>query len=388
MNKKHSLGLFLIVLVVVQLACTSMTAPPGTPDTAATLSWLLTAAAGTSTPAGFATSTSAATVTPGLPPPTVTPVRPLPTFTPFVLPTHTPRVTPCDAAAFVKDITYPDGSIIGQEMTFTKIWRLRNVGTCTWTKSYALVFVKGDPMRGPSVQALPGSVSPGETIDLAVTLTAPSNDGRYRGYWILRNASNVLFGIGDQADGSFWVDIEVKGSAYVAYSFVSNFCKAEWRNDAIGLACPGIEGQDQGFVVRLASPRLENGTTNDTPGLLTAPRNIRNGIIRGMYPALTVKSGDRFRSIIQCRFNADNCNVEFRLEFRSGGKTTTLGTWHEVYEGDYYRIDLDLSSLAGKKGRFILVVDANGGMNEDLALWIGPRIVRYGEPPSANAARP
>jgi len=381
MNKKYSLGLFLIVLVVVQLACSATATPPGTPDTAATLSALLTAAAQTGTPVTLASPTSTATVTPGLPPPTATPVMPLPTLTPFILPTSTPRITPCDAAAFVKDITYPDGSVIGQEMSFTKIWRLKNVGTCTWTKSYALVFVKGDLMSGPSVEALPGSVSPGQSIDLPVTLTTPSKDGHYRGYWILRNASNILFGIGDQADGSFWVDIEVKGSAYTAYSFVTKYCSAEWRNNDAALACPGMEGQDQGYVIRVASPKLENGATSESPGLLTAPENTKNGIISGMYPALTVQSGDRFRAIIQCRFNADNCDVRFRLDFRTGGKTTTLGTWHEVYEGEYYSINLDLSSLAGKKGRFILIVMANGAAKDDKAFWIGPRLVRYGNPP-------
>jgi hypothetical protein len=47
-------------------------------------------------------------------------------------------VSRCDAAAFVSDVTYPDGSDVTLGSTFTKIWRLKNVGTCTWTL-YALV---------------------------------------------------------------------------------------------------------------------------------------------------------------------------------------------------------------------------------------------------------
>jgi hypothetical protein len=66
----------------------------------------------------------------------------------------------------------------------------------------------------------------------------------------------------------------------------------------------------------------------------------------------------------------------FRLDFRSGGQTTTLGSWREVYEGEWTNIDLDLSALAGRQGRFILVVEANGAPKEDEGLWIGPRIMR------------
>jgi hypothetical protein len=94
-----------------------------------------------------------------------------------------------------------------------------------------------------------------------------------------------------------------------------------------------------------------------------------------------VQSGDRFRAWVTCRFNADRCDVIFRLDYRAGGETHTLGSWHEIYEGKYYPIDLDLSSLAGQTVKFILVVTANGSAKEDEALWIAPRIIRQGTPP-------
>ena len=48
----------------------------------------------------------------------------------------------CDQAAFIRDVTVPDGSPFAPGETFTKTWRLQNTGTCTWTTSnYTLVYV-------------------------------------------------------------------------------------------------------------------------------------------------------------------------------------------------------------------------------------------------------
>jgi hypothetical protein len=62
-------------------------------------------------------------------------------------------------------------------------------------------------MGGTVVVKLPGYVYPGETVDVSVTLTAPAVTGSYRGYWMLRNASGVLFGYGESANNAFFVDI-------------------------------------------------------------------------------------------------------------------------------------------------------------------------------------
>ena len=38
-----------------------------------------------------------------------------------------------DWAQFVADVTVPDGARYDPNAAFTKTWRLRNIGTCTWT---------------------------------------------------------------------------------------------------------------------------------------------------------------------------------------------------------------------------------------------------------------
>ncbi|MDA8114204.1 MAG: NBR1-Ig-like domain-containing protein, partial [Acidithiobacillus sp.] len=195
MIKKYSLGLMFAFLLAAQLAC-NLSSNVGTPDTIATLNNLYTAAAQTGTAAA---TQGGASATPNLPLPTTSPALPASTLTPYFLPTTGP-VSLCDAATFIKDVTISDGTILTSGVTFTKTWRLENVGACTWTPSYALVFVGGDSMGGPAVIPVPGNINPGETVDLSITLTTPGQNGHYVSYWKLRNANNILFGIGKQAN--------------------------------------------------------------------------------------------------------------------------------------------------------------------------------------------
>ena len=81
-----------------------------------------------------------------------------------------------------------------------------------------------------------------------------------------------------------------------------------------------------------------------------------------------------FKAIVGCNGKSD-CDVKFKLNYRiEGGNEETLATWHEVQDGKFNRVKVDLNSLAGKKVQFILVVDANGSAKNDNALWFGPRI--------------
>ena len=380
MNKKYSSFLVaVIVLWIAQLAC-NLPSGAETPDTFATLNGLYTASAQTLEAAG---TQSGLTATPGLPLPTVT-VAGSPSATNAPSTQLPAPQSKCDAAQFLADVTYPDGSLLPRSTTFVKIWRIKNIGTCTWTTSYALVFSGGDSLGSSSVIGMPGTVLPGQYIELPVTLTSPNKDGNFTGYWKLRNASGVPFGIGAQADTAFWVKIRVTGPSFVAYNFADNYCKADWSNGNSGLPCPGNDGNSSGYAIRLNNPKMENGVTEDEPGLLTVPQDKNNGFISGEFPAFTVQAGDRFRTIVNCQHNATKCNVVFKLDYRNNGQVRTFASWAEAYEGKYYPVDLDLSSLAGQTLKFILVVSANGGNNQDYAIWLNPHIVRQGNAPTAT----
>ena len=136
--------------------------------------------------------------------PPAPPTAPLP-------PTATASATPlCDLAQFVADVTVPDGTEVLPEQTFSKTWRLRNLGTCTWTSSYQVIFDNGELMGGPATQPLAGNVAPGQQVDIIIAFKAPTTPGAYRGYWRLRNAAGVLMPIASGYQGtSFFVDIKV-----------------------------------------------------------------------------------------------------------------------------------------------------------------------------------
>lgn len=311
------------------------------------------------------------------PGPTPTPIVPTATG-----PTNTPVPTAggaCDRAQFISDVTVPDGTAFAPNASFSKTWRLKNVGTCTWTTAYSVAFSSGDRMGGVDT-LIPQTVVPGQTVDVGVNLTAPSLAGSYRGFWILKNASGALFGIGSTFDKPFWVDIVVSGSSSggaAAFDFVNTVCQATWSSGAGVLPCPGTDGDTRGFILSLTSPRLENGSTSTQPGLLTFPQSTSTGYIQGVYPAFVVQSGDRFKSLLNCEYGASDCFVIYRLDYRiGGGAVQTLGTFGEKYDGLYYSADIDLSPLAGQNVNFILTVLANGSAVGDRALWVAPRIVR------------
>jgi hypothetical protein len=132
----------------------------------------------------------------------------LPTPEPTPEPTSTPRCV--DSATLVKDVTIPDGTRIDPGDSFTKIWRLRNTGTCTWTQEYDLIFLSGHRMDAYTVVPLRGKVSPGQVVDLSVGMKAPKNVGTFWGYWMLRNEQGGIFGVSEDASGPFWVKILVE----------------------------------------------------------------------------------------------------------------------------------------------------------------------------------
>jgi len=114
-----------------------------------------------------------------------------------------------DKATFVSDVTVPDDTPFPADHSFVKTWRLRNDGTCTWNSSYAVVFDSGEQMAGNSPAPLPKVVAPGETVDISVTLTTPASGGTYRSEWLFQNGKGEKFGLGNDADGTFFVQIIV-----------------------------------------------------------------------------------------------------------------------------------------------------------------------------------
>jgi hypothetical protein len=195
---------------------------------------------------------------------------------------------------------------------------------------------------------------------------------------MLRNARGELFGIGDDADDSFWVEIQVAGnSTNYQYDFALDYCEAIWRSATGRLPCGDVSTPVDGSVQFLAAPALENRQENE-PAIWLHPNETRNGWVEGSYPPITIQSGDSFIAWVGCLEGNDLCDVTFYLAYTGeDDRTYTLKRWDEVYDNQVTVIDLDLSSLAGESVQFILGMETNtANVNSAQGFWFVPHIER------------
>ncbi len=135
------------------------------------------------------------------------PTLSLSTSTLIPLPT-TSGGTSCNQIGAVEDVTIPDNSVIRAGQWFDKRWKLTNAGTCTWTTAYNANFVSGDTLQGDVSAFLRSNVPPGASIEVAVKLKAPTENGTYRQYWNLTDADGKPFGIGPSG-ANYWILFKV-----------------------------------------------------------------------------------------------------------------------------------------------------------------------------------
>lgn len=159
----------------------------------------------------FVRPTAAETATPA---PTATSLptdTPPPTATASVTPSITPNPTPCNLAAFAGNVTLPDLTSVIPGRTYTKTWQLRNVGTCTWSSDYQVVYISGDQL-GPNTSArLPGAIKPGSYVNVSISLVMPNpaKTTSYTSYFMLKSDSGEFFGIGQAGNAPFWAKVMI-----------------------------------------------------------------------------------------------------------------------------------------------------------------------------------
>lgn len=130
--------------------------------------------------------------------PTVLPTRTVrATRTPASSPSPTPYATETPScladADFDGDVTIMDGTVVGAGAPFTKIWRLRNSGTCGWDSGYSLIYSYGATLGAARRLGLP-ETAPGQAVDLAVEMRAPVQNGEYVSGWRLVAPNDEVFG--------------------------------------------------------------------------------------------------------------------------------------------------------------------------------------------------
>jgi hypothetical protein len=164
--------------------------------------------------------------TSGAPSPTVLPtIASTSTLQPTILLTSSPTATSVpvttecqDAAQYIGDDGL-DGTTYASNTAFTKTWRLKNTGTCTWDGSYLVAYISGVAMTqqpGYWIVQQGQTVAPGQTVDVSVGMTAPVANGNYASYWGLKKVDGQFMPIQGGANGnSFYVKIKVStGTAF------------------------------------------------------------------------------------------------------------------------------------------------------------------------------
>ncbi len=159
-----------------------------------------------------ATMAANATPTPALPtetPTTQPTLTPEATLQPTAMPSPTVTSRPAYLISDVKDITYPDNTVVNPGDKFTKTWRVTNAGVSTWTSDFKIVFVSGNQMSA-GTPAIGQSVAPNQSVDISLELTAPSTPDTYTGYFMLQAPNGARFGFGSDGNNAFWVKVKVE----------------------------------------------------------------------------------------------------------------------------------------------------------------------------------
>ena len=123
--------------------------------------------------------------------------------------TISPTAPDCTNGAMFVNETIPDGTLIAPGSTFIKTWTLKNTGTCSWGRGYALVFDHGDQMSGQASIPFTASVPPNAIYTFSINLTAPSVGGVYQGFWKIQTPQGLRFGIESGGTKFIWVKITV-----------------------------------------------------------------------------------------------------------------------------------------------------------------------------------
>jgi hypothetical protein len=374
MNTRKILAIMALLLITA-LACNLPTAQVSGPDLAGTYAAQTVAIEQTLAALG---GSSGATQNPPLSQATtqaVVPATAQPTSTWTIIPTRTLTPVPCNKVKFIDDLSIPDDTLMAPNEAFTKMWRIRNDGTCTWTTSYSVYFDSGSQMGASSSIPLTRNVYPGETYDISIPMTAPSGAGTYTSNWKMKDQNGTSF-----ITSPLYVRIIVQpAGSTIVYNFADHYCAAEWYNAVEVLPCPGTDTDIRGFVMRKDSPKWSSGSQEDEHAIETHPRWVDDGYIQGKFPGINIQSGDRFVADIGCLYKSGGsaCNFRYQVTYRSdGGPVQLLIQGTKAYADSPSRLNVDLSSLAGHNVQFVLIVMANGSSQQDWAVWLMPSIRR------------
>lgn len=94
---------------------------------------------------------------------------------------------------FLEDLTIPDGTQIEPGTIIDKEWKVKNSGTCNWDETYSVRLVTGESLGATSPQTLVPARNGAEAV-ISISMTAPSNPGKYTSTWRAFDSNGQPFG--------------------------------------------------------------------------------------------------------------------------------------------------------------------------------------------------
>jgi len=178
-----------------------------------------------------------------------------------------------DSASFVEDVTIPDNTVMASNEAFTKTWRLRNTGTCTWDSSYLVAYISGTAMSqqpGYWIVSQGQTVPAGQTVDVSLGMTSPVDYGDYTSYWGLKKLDGEFISIQDGANGnSFYVKIKVGNSVSDKGNITTASIDIE-REEGSGAVCGNNASYFVHAYISADGPTTAAYEINSTAGQISA----------------------------------------------------------------------------------------------------------------------
>lgn len=218
-------------------------------------------------------------------------------------------------AAFVWDVTIPDGTKVEPLARLYKTWRMKNTGKFAWTEKTVMRLKSGNICPLATEVTVP-FLQPGEKGDVTVCLSAPEQPGKYLSYWKLCHSS-VLFG------PRVWCSIEVvpkpvDKSALSYYTLLKEELGDFSGNEKTQSVCvdsanvPAVEKQTEEEPAPASAAVTKKGDNVE----------VLNSVVAGAMAKLTMESPS-----VNCHLGQDLLSFEnLNMHSRSAPKASHTAT--------------------------------------------------------------
>jgi len=191
------------------------------------------------------------------------------------------------------DITIPDDTAMLPGQSFSKTWRLKNGGSCTWTSQYEVIFFSGDLLGASQINYLGDTVQPGNSIDIILDMVAPNDPGIYQSNWELSDAQGKPFGIGPVGNAPFWVRIIV----VTPNTSTPTFIPTETQTPTPKVSVSGLVNLKPNDAIDLDTDQI-NTVKNDD--LLYSLDNDKTHVLTPQYSARMNMFGENLPTYSDC----------------------------------------------------------------------------------------